>query len=151
MSSSKTAPYNSRVPFTLSSRIRLSIWARFAAFLSLLAIFLALVAPASMLAQELRTGKLGGICSLNAASTQTFANTFSSPANNPDSNNADDNDARGHGASCELCATLGLVLPMLMVASAGPFAGRELAAFFLPPPVAASNPGLPFSRGPPAL
>ena len=157
MSISKAHPYNPRVPFTFSSLSRLSIWVRFAAFLSFLAIFLALVAPASMLAQELRTGKLGGICSFtsasasasasNAVSAQNFADTFASL----DNNNPDHNDARTHGASCELCGTLGLVLPILVVASNGPFASDELVAFFLPPPVAPSDPGLPFSRGPPAL
>ena len=148
MSISKAHPYNPRVPFTFSSCIRLSSWARFAAFLSFLAIFLALVAPASMLAQELRTGKLGGICSFTSTSvsTQTFADTFANL-----NNNSDHNDARTHGASCELCGTLGLVLPILVVASSGPFASDELAAFFLLPPVAPSDPGLPFSRGPPAL
>ena len=152
---SKAHPYNLRVPFTFLSLSRLSIWVRFAAFLSFLAIFLALVAPASMLAQELRTGKLGGICSFTSASTstsislaaQTFADAFASL----DNNKPDHNDARTHGASCELCGTLGLVLPILVVASNGPFVSNELVAFFLPPPVAPSDPGLPFSRGPPAL
>ena len=151
VSTSKAHPYNLRVPFTFLSLSRLSIWVRFAAFLSFLAIFLALVAPASMLAQELRTGKLGGICSFASASasvsTQTFADAFASL----DNNKPDHNDARTHGASCELCGSLGLVLPILVVASNGHLVSNELVAFFLPPPVAPSDPGLPFSRGPPAL
>ena len=149
MSNLKAHPYNPRVPFTFSSLSRLSIWVRFAAFLSFLAIFLALVAPASMLAQELHTGKLGGICSFTSTSVaaQTFADAFVSL----DNKNFDHNDARTHGASCDLCGSLGLVLPTLVVASSGLFASGELVTFFLPPPVAASDPGLPFSRGPPAL
>ena len=104
-----------------------------------------------MLAQELRTGKLGGICSFTSASTSVSAQTFTDAFASLDNKNPDHDDARAHGASCELCGTLGLVLPILVVASSGPFASDELVAFFLPPPVALSDPGLPFSRGPPAL
>ena len=35
--------------------------------LSFLAVVSALIAPASMLAEEVRTGKLGGLCSLSKA------------------------------------------------------------------------------------
>ncbi|MCY1165675.1 hypothetical protein D9M73_55860 [compost metagenome] len=124
-----------------SSRVRLSLWARVAAFLSFLAVLSALVAPASMLAEEVRTGKLGGICAVNSAS-------WSGSADAGDAGNGNTPQAGSH---CELCGASGLVLPPLPVVAIPCFPGNQLASVSLPAHSAGSIPGLPFSRGPPAL
>ena len=116
----------------------MSVWARFAACLSFLAVLSALVAPASMLAEEVRTGKLGSICSVNTAT-----------AGNPD---AGDDNALQTGSHCDWCASLGLAAPP-MLASATLFTApvKHLARAESPANLAASVTGLPFSRGPPSL
>ncbi|MES2362190.1 MAG: DUF2946 family protein [Pseudomonadota bacterium] len=123
-----------------SSRARPSLWARFAAFLSFLAVLSALVAPASMLAEELRTGKLGGIC---AANTASWGGADASDAGNGSTPQA--------GSHCELCGSLGLALPPLPVASMPCDPGTQVADASSPVHRAESISGLPFSRGPPAL
>ncbi len=97
----------------------------------------ALLAPVSMLAQDVRTGKLGGICSVNT----TLA---SSSASSPD-------DAPQAASHCELCGVLGLALLPPAVSAIPSFAGSQLAAADFPAAASAAIPGLPFSRGPPAL
>jgi hypothetical protein len=116
------------------------LWARFAAFLSFLAVLSALVAPASMLAQEVRTGKLGGICTLTTASPGS-----------PDAADSGNGSLPKAGSHCELCGSLGLVLPPLPVASIPCAPGTQVADASSPAHLAESIPGLPFSRGPPAL
>ena len=113
------------------------MWARVAAFLGFLAVLSALVGPASMLAEEVRTGQLGGICSANAVWGSS----------------ADDGsgDAPQAGAHCDLCGALGWALPPQPVTAIPCFAGVQVAAADFPADVVATNPGLPFSRGPPAL
>ena len=113
------------------------MWARVAVFFSFLAVLSALVAPLSMLAEKVRTGQLGGICSANAAWGSS----------------ADDGsgDAPQAGAQCDLCGALGWALPPQPVTAIPCFAGVEVAAADFPADVVATNPGLPFSRGPPEL
>jgi hypothetical protein len=116
------------------------MWARLATWLSFLAVAAALWAPVSMLAQDVRTGKLGGICSVNtfdAASAASSGNT--------------DGDAAQSGMRCDLCGSLALVLPALPEAAVACFAGNEVVAAGVPAASSAAIPGLPFSRGPPAL
>jgi hypothetical protein len=116
------------------------VWARLATWLSFLAVAAALWAPVSMLAQDVRTGKLGGICSVN---------TFD--AASTDSNAPADGDAAQSGMRCDLCGSLALVLPVLPEPAVPCFAGNEVVAADFPAAASAAIPGLPFSRGPPVL
>ncbi|MDP1955783.1 MAG: DUF2946 family protein [Polaromonas sp.] len=118
------------MPITSCSR---PLWARFAAWLGFLAVFAALMAPVSMLAEDVRTGQLGGLCS-------------AAGAGQPGSDDA--SSANGH---CDLCGSAGLGLPMLYRADGTPAAVSLVAVFFQDAVRSASSPGLPFSRGPPAL
>ncbi len=117
-----------------------SLWLRFAAFLSFLAVLSALVAPVSMLAEDVRTGKLGGICSLNT-----------STSGSPNAGSAGNDDAVAGGPHCDLCGSLALALPLLALLVIPSFPGSQVAAFTLPAALAASSPGLPPGRGPPAV
>ena len=95
----------------------------------------ALLAPVSLLAEEVRTGKLGGICSLRA-----------------DSDNIADGgagQALNAGTHCDLCGAPGWLLPPLAVCAIPCFAGQQVADADFPADVAVRPPGLPFSRGPP--
>ena len=122
------------------TRLGCTFWTRLAALLSLLAVFLALVAPVSMLAEEVRTGKLGGICSVNTAA---------SPAADTDSST--ESGTAHAGSQCELCGTMGLVLPPLPLPEAHCPTGGLLLALEVPTAFSAAVTGLPFSRGPPAF
>lgn len=115
-----------------------SVWARLAAFLGFLAVLSALAAPVSMLAEEVRTGQLGGICSLNSAASGSNADAGSG-------------DAPQAGSRCDLCGALGWALPPLAVSVLPTFAGQQVAAQDVPANLAAVVAGLPFSRGPPPL
>ncbi len=125
---------------TPSSRKRPTLWARFAAFLSFLAVVSALVAPASMLAEEVRTGKLGGVCALNSAYQGS-----------PDGAAAGNGGATRSGTHCELCGSAGMAPPPLQLASVPCAPGTQVVDVSLPAHYAPSIPGLPFSRGPPAV
>lgn len=96
----------------------------------------ALVAPVSMLAEEVRTGQLGGLCSASTA-----------PGFSSDSSG----DAPQTGSHCDLCGSMGLALLPLAAASIPCFPDQRLAAVHFPAEPGAAIPGLPFSRGPPAL
>ncbi len=134
----KTRPaYNCPVPHHPATRLTLPVWERLAAWLAFLAVLSALWAPLSMLAQDVKTGKLGGICSVNTASSHAGGD-------------AADDDA-STGLRCDLCGSLGLVLPPLPVAASPCFAGTAVAVADVPAAAGAAVPGLPFSRGPPAL
>ena len=95
----------------------------------------ALLTPVSLLAEEVRTGKLGGICSLRAV-----------PGTSPD---AGSDAAPPAGTHCELCGAPGWLLPPLAVRAIPCFAGEQVANADFPADVAGGPPGLPFSRGPP--
>ena len=134
--------YNSLVLSSSSHRSAQpqSLWLRVAAFLSFLAVLSALVAPVSMLAEDVRTGKLGGICSLNT-----------STSGSPNAGSAGNDDAPAGGPHCDLCGSLGLALPLLALLVIPSFPGNQVAAFSLPAALVASSPGLPPGRGPPAV
>jgi hypothetical protein len=110
------------------------LWRHVAAFLSFLAVLSALVAPASMLAEEVRTGKLGGLCLVNTASA-TAADMAG--------------DAAPAGSHCDMCGSFALVLPLF----GGPFIpsqpDQQVVGIDLPFVLAAAISGLPPSRGPP--
>jgi hypothetical protein len=126
------------VPHHPTPRQPLPVWERLATWLAFLAVLSALWAPVSMLAQDVQTGKLGGICSINTASSNA-------------SGDAADGDAGSTGLRCDLCASPGLALPPLPVATAPCFSGDYVAVADVPASAGAAVPGLPFSRGPPAL
>ena len=90
-----------------------------------------------MLAQEVRSGQLSGIC-------------YTSPVSGSDAA-AGTGDSQQPGAHCDLCGALGWTLPPLAVASIPCFAGHQVAAANFPAAFAVTIAGLPFSRGPPAL
>lgn len=100
----------------------------------------ALVAPVSMLAEEVRSGKLGGICSVNMASQGS-----------PDGDLAEAGHATKTGAHCEPCGFLGVALPCLAVVSIWCDPATQVAHASAPTHRPASMPGLPFSRGPPVF
>jgi hypothetical protein len=130
--------YNHAVRHVSSSRHRSSIWARLAVLLSFFAVFSALAAPASMLAEEVRTGKLGGIC---AVTTAAFATA--------DAGGTADSGASHAGSHCELCGSLGLALPPLPLAEIPSVPGRVVLVYEAPDRFSEAVSGLPFSRGPP--
>jgi hypothetical protein len=126
---------------TPSVRQRASLWARLAVLLSFFAVFSALVAPASMLAEEVRTGKLGGLCAISTA-------VFTAAS---DGGSSTDSGATHAGSHCELCGSMGMVLPPLPVADVACLPGSPVLAFEARTVFSAAVPGLPFSRGPPAF
>ena len=69
-------------------------------WLGLLAVFSALVAPATMLAEEVRTGKLGGLCSAQSR-------VASDPTSSGEA-------ALQAGTHCDWCASVGLAPPPLL-------------------------------------
>lgn len=134
----KPCTYNCPVPHHPASRLTPPVWERLAAWLAFLAVLSALWAPLSMLAQDVKTGKLGGICSVNTASSDAGGDSTGG-------------DAGSTGVRCDLCASPGLVLPPLPVTASPCFAGTAVAVADVPATAGTAVPGLPFSRGPPAL
>jgi hypothetical protein len=124
------APYNHPVLIYPSSR---PLWARLAAWLGFVAVFAALLAPVSMLAEDVRTGQLGGLCSASAGGQ---------------AGSDDASPATGH---CDLCGSAGLAMPPLQQPRPCLATGTAMALVFGDAVRSASSPGLPFSRGPPAL
>lgn len=114
----------------------LPLWRRVAAFLSFLAVLSALASPASMLAEEVLTGKLGGLCLANTASA-----TAADMAGN----------AAPAGAHCDMCSSFALVLPPFAGPSIPSQPDQQLSGIDLPFVLAAAISGLPPSRGPPVL
>ncbi len=109
------------------------LWARLAAWLGFVAVFAALLAPVSVLAEDVRTGQLGGLCSASGGGQP--AGDDASPAS-------------GH---CDLCGSAGLAPPPLAQSGSDPATVTAMAIVFDDAVRSASSPGLPFSRGPPAL
>jgi hypothetical protein len=95
-----------------------------------------------MLAQDVQSGKLGGVCSLN---------NFVAASSNADGAAAGNGSAQPKGAHCDLCSSLGLALPLLALLVIPSFPGSLMAAPTLPAVLAASIPGLPPGRGPPEV
>ena len=71
----------------------LPLTAKVAAFLSFLAVVAALIAPAALLAADLRTGKLGGLCS--TTSSLAFGSA---------------DDAAADESHCDLCSLLSIAI-----------------------------------------
>lgn len=90
-----------------------------------------------MLAQEVRTGELSGICHFNVAQDGD--------------SDAGSSGAPQAGSHCEMCGALGWALPPLAVCAIPCFAVQQVASVDVPAAVASAIPGLPFSCGPPAL
>ena len=105
-------------------------WKRIATFLSFVAVLLALVAPATTLAEEVRTGKLGGLCLANNAAGIS-------------------GDVTPAGPHCDSCGSLAFVLPSFGVQAVPGQPSHQLAGVDLPFDLAALVEGLPPSRGPP--
>jgi hypothetical protein len=104
--------------------------------LSFLAVAAALAAPVSLLAQDVASGKFGGICYAEPV-------LESVQHGEPEASHAS-----GH---CSVCGSTGLALPLLAVASQAPVLSYELALRMVPSDRAIVVSGLPFSRGPPVL
>lgn len=136
------APYNRPVPIASSFPFMRPLWARLAAWLGFLAVFSALLAPVSMLAEEMRTGKLGGLCSVASSAAS---------AGSVDDTGLDTGDTSMVSGHCDLCGVQGLCLPPLQQAGLLPPGTATMAAVFHDAIRSASSPGLPFSRGPPAI
>lgn len=117
----------------------LSLWKRIAVALSFLAIWVALIAPASMLAEEVRTGKLGGLCSATSQLTVQDAGDMGSAGTSQ------------MASHCDLCGSLTLAPPLLPALAMPALPTGERLAFLASPVVlAAAIPGLPPGRGPPS-
>ena len=111
-----------------------------AAWLGLFAVLSALLAPASMLAEELRTGKLGGICTVATAST----------GGQPASGGDGDHQA-GSGSHCDWCGSSGVMAAPWPVPAHFPSLDHSVSAVAIATVFSASALGLPFSRGPPPV
>ena len=105
-----------------------------ASWLGLLAVLSALGAPVALLAQELVTGKLGGLCRAELAPIG-LAQTGTESAPNT-----------GH---CDLCSAPALAMPPSTGLSWSAPAGLQQARRLVRANPLALGPGLPFSRGPP--
>jgi hypothetical protein len=116
------------------------LWARFAAWLGFLAVFSALLAPVSMLAEDMRTGKLGGLCTMASGGSSAAAGDLSG-----------DDGSSPAAAHCDLCGSTAPILPPTCQAGVFPAPVTAMVAVFQDAVRSASSPGLPFSRGPPAL
>jgi hypothetical protein len=114
----------------------LPLWKRIAVFLSFLAVLSALSAPASVLAEEMLTGKLGGLCSVNMATNTVLDGSV---------------EAAASASHCDACASLAYALPPFASQSLPSQPDLQLAGIELSFDLAALVEGLPPSRGPPAL
>jgi hypothetical protein len=102
--------------------------------LSFLAVLSALAAPVSVLAQDVGSGKFGGLC-------------FAEPMVDGVQQGAPE--PAHPGGHCSLCASAGLVPPPLATASQAAVFSHALALRMAPSNRAVIVSGLPFSRGPP--
>jgi len=96
----------------------------------------ALVAPVSLLAQDVGSGKLGGLCAAGPV-TDGLQIGESAPSH--------------PGGHCSLCASTGLAQLPLAVFTQAPALSYELAMRMAPSDRAVIVSGLPYSRGPPVL
>ncbi|MDO9278673.1 MAG: hypothetical protein Q7U05_08960 [Polaromonas sp.] len=104
--------------------------------MSFLAVLSALAAPVSLLAQDVGSGKLGGLC-------------YAAPV--LDGQLQGEPELSQFGGHCRLCITSGLALLPLAVFTPAPLISYELALRMAPSDRAVIVSGLPFSRGPPVL
>ena len=116
----------------------LPLWGKAAALLGFLAVVSALLAPVAMLAEEARSGKLGGLCSA------AFSPLFGAADNGAVDKEAAD------GSHCDLCSSLSFAIApfakSVLPSRSDQGTARNDLAFNL----AAHIIGLPPSRGPPA-
>ena len=115
------------------------MWHRLGACLSLVAVWAAMFSPVAMLAEEVRTGKLGGICSV---------------ATNPAGNSATPGAADGEVLAdlhCDWCGGSGVMLAHWLAPVLFPGFGDSAPLIAVAAVYPASTLGLPFSRGPPPL
>ncbi|RYF39577.1 MAG: hypothetical protein EOO25_14670 [Comamonadaceae bacterium] len=131
--SSRSKPLNPRT---------LPLWSRMAVVLGFLAMLSALLAPVSMMARDVQTGKFGGVCS--AAMSLAVMSTAGERA--VDATPAGDAQAASH---CDLCGSPALASPPPAVGAIPCAPGQQVAAASLPTPSGTAVQGLPFSRGPP--
>ena len=92
----------------------------------------ALIAPATTLAEEVRTGRLGGLCLVNTAVDGSGDVVLS-------------------GAHCDSCGSFAFALPAFTAQTLPSQPCQQVAGINLPFDLAARISGLPPSRGPPAL
>jgi len=97
-------------------------------------VVVALAAPVSLLAQDVGSGKLGGLCTAELVTDhmQQGEPELSHP-----------------GAHCSWCSSAGLVSLALAVFTPTPVLSDELAPHMASSGRAVTVSGLPFSRGPP--
>ena len=122
--------------FTVSTLPTLPLWKRIAAFLSFVAVVSALVSPAFALAEEVRTGKLGGVCSVSTAVGEGGSGSSSEVA--------------PAGSHCDSCGSLAFALPPFAAPALPSKPSRHVAGVLLSFDLAALVEGLPPSRGPPS-
>ncbi len=103
----------------------------------------ALIAPASMLAEEVRTGKLGGVCLANKANKTDKVNTAI--------NGGESGSVTPSVTHCDSCGSLVIALPFFAAQHLPSEPSQQVAGVALPFDAAAAISGLPPSRGPPAL
>lgn len=89
-----------------------------------------------MLAEEVRTGKLGGLCLVNTAANAASVGS---------------GDAVPADSHCDMCGSFALVLPAFAAQTLPSQPSQQVAGIDLPFDLAAAISGLPPSRGPPAL
>ena len=111
------------------------LWVRFAALLSFLAVAAALFTPVAQLAEDVRNGRLGGVCS---AGKSVAAGTVMGE-------NAEDH------VHCDLGGSLALALPPITAQSIPTQPNRQLVLATSPSELARFGLGLPYSRGPPSF
>ena len=111
-----------------------------AAWLGFLAVLSALLAPVSMLADEVRTGKLGGICTVATAATGD------QPASGGDGEHQ-----AGSGSHCDWCGSSGVMAALWPVPAHFPSLDHSAPAVAIATVFPASALGLPYSRGPPLV
>ena len=119
--------------FTVSTSSTLPLLKRIAAFLSFVAVMSALIAPAFALAEEVRTGKLGGVCSVSTSL----------------GGGGSSGDAAPVGSHCDSCGSLAFALPPFAAPALPSKPSHNVAGVVLSFDLAALVEGLPPSRGPP--
>ena len=96
----------------------------------------ALIAPASTLTEEVRTGKLGGVCLVNTTSATVDAGS---------------GDVTPMGSHCDACGSLAFALPPFAAPTIPSQPRQQVAGIDLSFDLAAAVSGLPPSRGPPVI
>ena len=96
-----------------------------------------------MLAEEVRTGKLGGLCSVGTS--------VSTSLTSQNSGGTGGGNALQTGSHCDLCGSLTLApLPLLTAVAPAPCIDEQRAFFDHPIVLSAAVAGLPPGRGPPS-